>query len=139
METAAIAKCCEERGIPWSVFRVISDRASDGTVDEEVFQLSNQDGTPNIGGSSATSSATPTTPRLAKMGQQVKLATEPGRPAAHACPHRCLSRSASTARLRARTGSPRPPSRCASGSSPSVDPLHAAPESRASGRPPRAR
>ncbi len=29
------------------MFRVISDRASDGTVDEEVFRLSDQDGTPN--------------------------------------------------------------------------------------------
>ncbi len=47
METAAIAEVCEARGIPWSVFRVISDRASDGSVDEEVFRLSNQDGTPN--------------------------------------------------------------------------------------------
>jgi adenosylhomocysteine nucleosidase len=47
METAAIADICERRGIPWSVFRVISDRASDGSVDEEVFGLSNQDGTPN--------------------------------------------------------------------------------------------
>ncbi len=48
METAAIAACCEVRQIPWSVFRVISDRASDGTVVEEIFQLSNQDGTPNM-------------------------------------------------------------------------------------------
>ena len=47
METAAIAESCERRGIPWSVFRVISDRATDGSVDEEVFRLSNQDGTPN--------------------------------------------------------------------------------------------
>jgi hypothetical protein len=29
------------------VFRVISDRASDGSVDAEVFGMSNQDGTPN--------------------------------------------------------------------------------------------
>src|SRR5450755_3038476 len=47
METAAIAESCERRGIPWSVFRVISDRATDGSVDEEVFKLSNQDSTPN--------------------------------------------------------------------------------------------
>ena len=47
METAAIAESCERRDIPWSVFRVISDRATDGSVDEEVFHLSNQDGTPN--------------------------------------------------------------------------------------------
>jgi adenosylhomocysteine nucleosidase len=48
METAAIAALCERRGIPWSVFRVISDRASDGSIDEEVFRLSNMDGSPNI-------------------------------------------------------------------------------------------
>jgi nucleoside phosphorylase len=47
METAAIASVCERRGIPWSVFRVISDRASDGSIDDEVFAMSNQDGTPN--------------------------------------------------------------------------------------------
>src|SRR5579862_6335178 len=40
METAAIAAGCERRGTPWSVVRVISDRASDGTVDEEVFRMS---------------------------------------------------------------------------------------------------
>ena len=47
METAAIAEVCERRGIPWSVVRVVSDRADDGSVDAEVFALSNQDGTPN--------------------------------------------------------------------------------------------
>jgi adenosylhomocysteine nucleosidase len=47
METAAIAEACERRDIPWSVFRVISDRASDGSIDEEVFHLSDQNGKPN--------------------------------------------------------------------------------------------
>ena len=47
METAAIADLCEQRGIPWSVFRAISDRATDATLDDEVFKMSNQDGTPN--------------------------------------------------------------------------------------------
>ncbi len=47
METAAIAACCERRGVPWSVHRAISDRATDGSVDDEVFHLSHQDGTPN--------------------------------------------------------------------------------------------
>ncbi len=47
METAAIAAACERRGTPWSVFRAISDRASDGSVDEKVFGLSHQDGTPD--------------------------------------------------------------------------------------------
>jgi adenosylhomocysteine nucleosidase len=47
METAAIAASCERQAIPWSVHRAISDRATDGSVDDEVFELSNQDGTPN--------------------------------------------------------------------------------------------
>ena len=46
METAAIAHLCDERGIPWSVFRVISDRPDSG-ITEELFQMSNMDGTPN--------------------------------------------------------------------------------------------
>jgi nucleoside phosphorylase len=46
METAAIAEVCEQRNVPWSVFRVISDRASDGSITEEEFGLSNLDGTP---------------------------------------------------------------------------------------------
>jgi hypothetical protein len=47
METSAIALACEERHVPWTVFRAVSDRATDGTVDDEVFHLSHQDGTPN--------------------------------------------------------------------------------------------
>jgi adenosylhomocysteine nucleosidase len=47
METAAVAAACERQGTPWSVVRAISDRASDGSVDEEVFALSHQDGTPD--------------------------------------------------------------------------------------------
>ena len=47
METAAVAEVCEARGVPWSVFRAISDRANDGSVDDEIFSLSHQDGTPD--------------------------------------------------------------------------------------------
>ncbi|MHB8464004.1 MAG: 5'-methylthioadenosine/S-adenosylhomocysteine nucleosidase family protein, partial [Acidimicrobiales bacterium] len=32
METAAIAEVCEQRGVLWSVFRAISDRACDGAI-----------------------------------------------------------------------------------------------------------
>lgn len=77
METAAIAACCEPRDIPWSVFRVISDRASDGTVVEEVFQMSNQDGTPNPRAVIRYVLRHPHhVPRMAKLGQQVRMATE---------------------------------------------------------------
>lgn len=47
METAAIGRECEIRDIAWSVVRAISDRATDGSVDEAVFGLTRQDGTPN--------------------------------------------------------------------------------------------
>jgi adenosylhomocysteine nucleosidase len=49
METAAIAFACEERGVPWSVYRAISDRATDGSVDDEVFGMSRPAGTPDPG------------------------------------------------------------------------------------------
>ncbi|MGD0741803.1 MAG: hypothetical protein ABSA31_00690 [Acidimicrobiales bacterium] len=44
METAAIAQACTARNIPWSVVRAISDRATDGSLDAEVFGLINPDG-----------------------------------------------------------------------------------------------
>jgi hypothetical protein len=76
METAAIAACCEARGVPWSVFRAISDRASDGSVDDEVFAMSNQDGTPNPRAILRYIVRHPHhLPRMAKMGSNVKLAT----------------------------------------------------------------
>jgi adenosylhomocysteine nucleosidase len=77
METAAIAESCERRGIPWSVFRVISDRASDGTVDEEVFRLSNQDGTPNGRAVARYFLRHPgRIPQMARLARGAKLATK---------------------------------------------------------------
>jgi adenosylhomocysteine nucleosidase len=77
METAAIAHACEQRGIPWSVFRAISDRASDGTVDAEVFAMSNQDGTPNEAAITAFLEKYPERiPMLAQMAEDSTLATE---------------------------------------------------------------
>jgi len=48
METAAIAAVCEVRGIPWSVFRSLSDRPSDGLVDQAIFDLTQPDGSANV-------------------------------------------------------------------------------------------
>lgn len=47
METASVAHVCEQRGVPWCVIRAYSDRATDGSVDDELFHLSKQDGTPD--------------------------------------------------------------------------------------------
>ena len=76
METAAIADLCDTRGIPWTVLRVISDRANDGTVDDEVFHLSNQDGTPNPEAIARYMKERPErVPLLAQMAEDAKLAT----------------------------------------------------------------
>jgi nucleoside phosphorylase len=48
METAAIAEVCEERHVPWSVVRVVSDIAGEG-LDAEVFSVTADDGTPKAG------------------------------------------------------------------------------------------
>jgi adenosylhomocysteine nucleosidase len=48
METAAVAAVCEERDCPWSVVRAISDRASDGMVDEVIAALARPDGSPDL-------------------------------------------------------------------------------------------
>jgi adenosylhomocysteine nucleosidase len=77
METAAIAEVCEQRGTPWSVFRVISDRASDGSIDEEVFSLSNQDGTTNKAAVARFFVTHPgRIPQMTRLARGAKLATD---------------------------------------------------------------
>jgi nucleoside phosphorylase len=49
METGAVAAVCERRGCPWSVFRAISDRVTDGTTDTAVLALAGPDGSGNLG------------------------------------------------------------------------------------------
>jgi adenosylhomocysteine nucleosidase len=89
METAAIAELCEARGIPWSVFRVISDRATDGSVDQEIFELSNMDGTPNREKIERYMREHPERlPVLAQMAQDAALARDTAADAAiAACSH----------------------------------------------------
>ena len=48
METAAVAAVCERRGCPWSVFRAISDRVTDGTTDLAVVALAGPDGSGDL-------------------------------------------------------------------------------------------
>ena len=75
METAAVAGACEERGVTWSVIRVISDGPAD-EVDDEVFRLSNQDGTPNVANIVRYVVRRPgRVPRLVRMGRNVQMAT----------------------------------------------------------------
>ena len=48
METAAVAAVCTERGVPWSVFRAISDRLVDDLVDDTILGLTRPDGSTNL-------------------------------------------------------------------------------------------
>lgn len=77
METAAIAHACETRGVPWSVFRAISDRSSDGLIDAEVFSMSNLDNTPNAEAIAAYFEKHPeAAAKLTQMGADATLAAE---------------------------------------------------------------
>jgi hypothetical protein len=77
METAAIAECCSDRKVPWSVFRVISDRATDEQIDDEVFHMSNMDGTPNHEAIAAYFEKHPdAVERMARLGEQATLAAD---------------------------------------------------------------
>jgi adenosylhomocysteine nucleosidase len=77
METAAIAKVCEERGVRWSVVRAISDRAGDGSVDADIAGLSHPDGRPNLSAVARYLFKHPAAlPRLARLAKGAKLATE---------------------------------------------------------------
>ncbi len=77
METAAIAEVCVARDLPWSVFRAISDRATDVSLDDEVFGLINPDGSFRPGAIVAYFAQHPgRVPAMIRMARDAKLAAE---------------------------------------------------------------
>ena len=77
METAAVAKVCDERGVTWSVVRAISDRAGDGSVDADIVGLAHPDGTANLPAVVRYLVRRPAAlPRLVRLARGSKLATE---------------------------------------------------------------
>jgi adenosylhomocysteine nucleosidase len=75
METAAVAKVCDEHDVPWSVVRAISDRAGDGGVDAEIVGLSHPDGRLNFSAVARYLVRHPDAlPRLVRLGKGAKLA-----------------------------------------------------------------
>ena len=75
METAAIAKVCDEHDVPWSVVRAISDRAGYGSVDAEIVGLSHPDGRPNFPAVARyLVRHSDALPRLVRLGKGAKLA-----------------------------------------------------------------
>lgn len=75
METAAVAVVCEARGVPWSVFRSISDRPADGLVDGEVWEMTQIDGSADDALNRYLESNPDAAPRLAQMAGDMEIAT----------------------------------------------------------------
>lgn len=48
MEAAGVAEVCEAAGVPWSVYRGISDRPDEHIVDQAVFALGKADGSADL-------------------------------------------------------------------------------------------
>lgn len=77
METAAVAEVCQRRNIPWSVFRAVSDRATEVSLDDDVFQLINRDGTFNLKMIGRFFAKHPgRLPALARVARDARLAAE---------------------------------------------------------------
>lgn len=75
METAAVGAVAEARGVPWSVFRAVSDRAGDPAVDQGVLSMSNADGSPNAAGVARYVLTHPhRIPTLARLGRGLRAA-----------------------------------------------------------------
>ncbi len=49
MECSGVAAACEAVAVPWTAFRVISDRPDDGLTDDAVMSLLRPDGTSDVG------------------------------------------------------------------------------------------
>lgn len=76
METAVVAEECEARGIPWSVYRGISDRPADGLVDDGVAALARTDGSADLPAVARYLARRPwRVRRLARLGADLKKAT----------------------------------------------------------------
>jgi adenosylhomocysteine nucleosidase len=92
METAGVADVCEERGVPWSVVRTISDRTGDGLADEAVFGLAHPDGSANLRAVAAFVLRHPTRiPHLIRLGRDLATATRAAADAAATAIGRCTS------------------------------------------------
>jgi nucleoside phosphorylase len=48
METSAVAQVCDSLGVPWSVYRCISDRPFDGLLDERLVAMTKPDGSGDV-------------------------------------------------------------------------------------------
>src|SRR4051812_16591136 len=77
METSAVGAVCEDRGVPWSVFRGISDHIRDSLIDSSVSNLAKADGSANVSAVLKFVVTKPwRIPRLAKLGRDMSTAAK---------------------------------------------------------------
>lgn len=88
METHAIGRVATDRGIAWSAFRAVSDRAGDPRVDAEVVGLAKADGSANPAAIARFLITRPhRVPKLATLGQGLNRAVAASTRAALAAIH----------------------------------------------------
>jgi nucleoside phosphorylase len=78
METASVAAVCESRGVPWSVFRAISDMAVDAApLDAGIFAMVRPDGTADPAAAARYIATHPhRIPHLARLARGSQLAAD---------------------------------------------------------------
>lgn len=75
METAAVARVCESRDVPWTAFRGISDMAGDESVGEVVMTLVKPDGSPDLRAAARFFLRHPQRlPRMVRLGREASAA-----------------------------------------------------------------
>lgn len=77
METAAIGASAQRHQCSWSVYRAISDRASDDLIDSEIFGMATPDGSPDYWASLRFIARRPwMLPRLIRIGRDAQRAAD---------------------------------------------------------------
>ena len=75
MESVGVGSVCEARGVPWTVFRVISDRPDDGLTDGAVLGLLRPDGSTDIGAAIRMMATKPNRiPGFVRLGRDASMA-----------------------------------------------------------------
>jgi len=76
METAGVASVCEQRGMPWSAVRALSDHVDEELVDDAILHLARPDGTPDLPAVAHYVITKPwRIPLLARLGRNLRTAT----------------------------------------------------------------
>ncbi|MFN8035482.1 MAG: hypothetical protein U0V73_06080 [Acidimicrobiia bacterium] len=77
MESAGVGRACNAHGVPWTVFRGVSDHLADREVDDAIFRLAKPDGSGNMGAVLKFVVTQPSrVPSLVRLGRGMTLAAD---------------------------------------------------------------